>query len=83
MTELQWSAAKKAGIAVLVAICVLLLFKMSPILAIMLVFLSMVGFGSYMMFMDIEQSKIRTKEYEKTMENLRKQREEFLDRHKV
>lgn len=80
MNELQLAAAKKAGIAVLAAVCLILLFKMSPILAIMLIFLTAVGGGSYMFFMDMEHSKIRAKEYEKSMENLRKMREEALDK---
>ena len=80
MDELQWTAAKKAAIAVIVAICVLLIFKMSPILAIMLVFLGGIGIGSYMFFMDMEQAKIHKAEYEKSMENLRKLREEALDK---
>lgn len=80
MNELQLAAAKKAGIAVLGAVCFILLFKMSPVLAIMLVFLIGVGGGSYMIFLDMEQSKIRQKEYEKSMENLRKMRDEALDK---
>lgn len=80
MNELQLAAAKKAGIAVLGAVCFILLFKMSPVLAIMLIFLIGVGGGSYMFFMDMEHSKIRQKEYEKSMENLRKMSEEALDK---
>jgi hypothetical protein len=80
MNELQWAAAKKAVIAVLVAICVLLLFRMSPILAIMLVFLSGIGFGTYMFAMDMEEAKIHKAEYEKTMEKIRKEHEEALDK---
>ena len=74
MNELQWKAAKKAGLAVLVAICVVLLFRMSPILAVMLVFLGGIGGGSYMIFLDMEHSKERTKEYEKRMNDLAKMR---------
>lgn len=80
MNELQWKAAKKAGLAVLVAICVLLLFKLSPILAIMLIFLSGIGAGAYMISMDMEQSKINQAKYEEHMENIRKMREEALDK---
>lgn len=80
MNELQWKSAKKAGLAVLVAICVVLIFRMSPILAFVLIFLSGVGISSYMFFMDMENSKIRQKEYEKSMENLRKMSNEALDK---
>lgn len=75
MNELQLAAAKKAGIAVLGAVCFILLFKMSPVLAIMLIFLIGVGGGSYMFFMDMEQHKIHTKEMEERMERLRKNKE--------
>lgn len=80
MTELQWAATKKAGIAVLAAICVLLIFRMSPILAFILIFLSGVGIGSYMFFMDMEQAKIHKAEYEKSMEKLRKLHSDALDK---
>lgn len=80
MNELQWKSAKKAGLAVLVAICVVLIFRMSPVLAFVLIFLGGVGISSYMFFMDMEQSKIHRAEYEKSMENLRKMSEESLDR---
>ena len=73
MNELQWAAAKKAAIAVMAAICLLLIFKMSPILAIMLVFLSAVGFGSYNIFLDNARHK-------ETMEKLEKEHKEMLDR---
>lgn len=80
MTELQWKAAKRAGLAVLIAICVLLLFRLSPVLAIMLVFLGVVGGGSYCLFLDMEHSKIRRKEYQKRMDELSKMSNEALDK---
>lgn len=73
MNELQWAAAKKAAIAVMAAICVLLIFKVSPILAILIVFLSAVGFGSYNIFLDAARHK-------ENMERLEKERKEMLDR---
>lgn len=79
MNELQLSAAKKAGIAVLAAICFILIFKMSPILAIMLIFLTAVGGGSYMLFMDMEHSKTRQKEYEKRMNDLARMRRDTVE----
>lgn len=80
MNELQWSAAKKAGIAVLAAICFILLFRMSPILTIMLMFIGGIGFGSYSIFMDLEKEKIRDAEHKAYMEKLQKERQEALDK---
>lgn len=80
MNELQLAAAKKAGIAVLGAVCFILLFKMSPVLAIMLVFLAGVGISSYLFFMDMEQNKIHKAEYEKRMNELARMNKEALDK---
>jgi hypothetical protein len=80
MNELQLAAAKKAGIAVLAAVCFVLLFRMSPILAIMLMFIGGIGFGSYNIFMDIEKEKIREVEHKAYMEKLQKERQEALDK---
>ena len=80
MNELQWAAAKKAGIAILAAICLILLFRMSPMLAIMLVFLGGIGFGSYMFFMEMETDKIRKAEHKAYMEKLQRERQEALDK---
>lgn len=82
MTELQIAAAKKAGIAVLAAMCFILLFRMSPMLAIMLLFISGIGFGSYMFFMDMEMEKIREEEHKANMEKIRKENQEALDKFK-
>jgi len=80
MTELQWAAAKKAGIAVLAAICVILIFRMSPILAFMIIFLSGIGFGTYTFVMDMEKQKTAEAEHKAYMEKLRKEHEEALDK---
>ena len=80
MNELQLAAAKKAGIAVLSAICLILLFRMSPILAIMLMFVGGIGFGSYTFFMDMEKEKIREAEHKAYMEKLQRERQEALDK---
>jgi hypothetical protein len=82
MNELQMAAAKKAGIAVLAAMCFILLFRLSPILAIMLLFISGIGFGSYMFFMDMEMEKIREEEHKANMEKIRKETQEALDKFK-
>lgn len=82
MNELQLAAAKKAGIAVLAAMCFILLFRMSPMLAIMLLFMSGVGFGSYMFFMDMEMEKIREEEHKTNMEKIRKETQEAIDNFK-
>lgn len=80
MNELQWAAAKKAAIAVLAAVCFILLFRLSPMLSIMLVFLSGVGAGSYMLFMDMETAKIRAKEHKELTEKIDRERKEALDK---
>lgn len=73
MNELQWAAAKKAAIAVMAAICLLLIFKVSPILAIIILFLGIVGFGSYNIFLDAARHK-------REMEKLEKEHQAFLDK---
>lgn len=80
MNEVQVSAAKKAVVAVLGAICLILLFRMSPMLAIMLVFLGGVGFGTYTFYMDMEKQRISEEEHKRYMEKIRKEHEEALDK---
>lgn len=76
MDEMQWVAAKKAAIAVVCGIALVAVMRVNPVIGILSIFLIGIGLGSFMIFLDIEQSKKRAKEYEKRMSDLAKMRSE-------